>query len=53
MALSPVGDMMEDDEEGTVHRSLRVVFGRKDVARFRAALESATSGTALFVWEKG
>lgn len=53
MTLGPVGNMMEDAEEEAVHRSLRVVFGRKDVARFRAALESATSGTALFVWEKG
>jgi SAM-dependent methyltransferase len=42
----------ESREEAAVHRSLRVVIGRKDVARFRAALESTSTGSALFVWEK-
>ena len=41
-----------EEEAAAVHRSLRVVFGRKDVARFRAALESTGTGSALFVWER-
>lgn len=53
MALDASAFRGEGDERPAVHRSLRVVFGRKDVSRFRAALESTSTGSALFVWEKG
>lgn len=53
MALDAAAFRMEYEEQrATVHRSMRVVFGRKDVGRFRAALESTSSGDALFIWEK-
>lgn len=52
LALDSEAAVTESDEETSVYRSLRVVFGRKDVARFRAALEAVGSGEALFMWEK-
>lgn len=52
MALDAAAFRMDAAGVATVHRSLRVVFGRKDVARFRAALESTSTGNALFVWER-
>ena len=52
MALDGSHQGVDEDEGATVHRSLRVILGRKDVARFRAGLESASSGRALFVWER-
>jgi SAM-dependent methyltransferase len=42
----------EERAAAAVPRSLRVVFGRKDVGRFRAALESTSTGNAFFVWER-
>lgn len=53
MALDAAAFGAEGDEKPVVHRSLRVVFGRKDVARFRAALEATSTGSAVFVWERG
>jgi len=52
MALNSTLFGVEADEETPVYRSLRVIFGRKDAARFRAALEKTGAGTALFVWER-
>jgi hypothetical protein len=34
------------------YRTLRVVIGRKDNARFRAGMQKAGSGQALYVWER-
>lgn len=39
-------------EETRPYRSLRVVFGRREVNRFRAALEKAAAGKVLFIWER-
>lgn len=36
----------------TTFRSLRVIFGRRDVGRFRSALQKAAAGKSLFIWEK-
>lgn len=35
-----------------VHRSLRVVVGRKDKARFEAALKRAATGRLLYLWDR-
>ena len=51
--LAAAAFSMEYEGRAAVHRSLRVIFGRKDVVRFRTALESAASGDALFIWERG
>ncbi|WP_149535746.1 class I SAM-dependent methyltransferase [Siccirubricoccus phaeus] len=32
-------------------RSLRVIFGRRDVGRFRSALQKAAAGKSLYIWE--
>lgn len=53
IALNTMQESLDEDDAVDVHRSLRVILGRKDVARFRAGLESASTGRALFVWEKG
>lgn len=45
-------DAMDGEDGPAVFRSLRVIFGRKDVSRFRRALEMAGSRNALFVWER-
>ena len=34
------------------YRNLRVVIGRKEVARFRAALRRTRAGELLFLWER-
>lgn len=34
------------------YRNLRVVIGRKEVSRFRAALRRARAGQTLFLWER-
>jgi SAM-dependent methyltransferase len=34
------------------YRNLRVVIGRKEVSRFRAALRRARAGEMLFLWER-
>jgi SAM-dependent methyltransferase len=36
-----------------VHRSLRVIIGRKDKDRFRQALRRCQAGRELFRWERG
>jgi hypothetical protein len=34
-----------------LHRSIRVIVARKDVTRFRNALQRAATGDALVLWE--
>jgi SAM-dependent methyltransferase len=43
----PVGD-----EAAAMPRSLRVILGRRDAGRFRAALEKGGSGKVVFIWER-
>ncbi len=47
-----LGTPAETDLLAGVPRTMRVVFGRKDVSRFRAALEKVGSGKGVFVWEQ-
>lgn len=43
--------MQTDLEPTQPYRNLRVVYGRKSVARFRAGLRKAGTGDLLFLWE--
>lgn len=49
---SPLPYSGHSDLPKSVFRSIRIIIARRDPARFRAALDKAATGTALFVWEK-
>ncbi|MBX9748761.1 MAG: methionine biosynthesis protein MetW [Roseococcus sp.] len=56
--LAPLGmepapaDSAELPPSAGAYRNLRVVIGRKEVTRFRAALRRARAGQTLFLWER-
>lgn len=56
--LAPLGLDLAAQEPGEVpsipgaYRNLRVVIGRKEVARFRGALRRTRAGEMLFLWER-
>lgn len=45
-------DAAEPDAQPGAYRNLRVIIGRKEVARFRSALRRCRAGEMLFLWER-
>jgi len=51
-AVPAGGGEVEQPAGVTAYRSIRVVIGRKEASRFRAALRRTRTGQELFLWER-